>query len=94
MTSTPTRYVDVVITTKGLQDRNINILDGTTVENKGKLILKVFIHFIYKIKMIVFCVCIYIHPSVGSCHHGMARPLGCGWGSRPPDMEVSCEYIE
>ena len=33
-------------------------------------------------------------PSVGSCHHGMARPLGCGWGSRPPDMEVSCEYIE
>ena len=39
MTSTPTRPVDnVVITTKGLQDRNINILDGTTVENKGKLI--------------------------------------------------------
>ena len=32
---TPTRPVDnVVITTKGLQDRNI---DGTTVENKGKL---------------------------------------------------------
>ena len=30
---------NVVITTKGLQDRNINILDGTTVENKGKLIL-------------------------------------------------------
>ena len=24
---------------KGLQDRNINMLDGTTVENKGKLIL-------------------------------------------------------
>ena len=43
MTSTPTRPVDnVVITTKGLQDRNINILSGTTVENKkGKLILKV-----------------------------------------------------
>ena len=40
MTSAPTRPVDnVVITTKGLQDRNINILDGTTVENKGKLIL-------------------------------------------------------
>ena len=40
MTSTPTRPVDnVVITTKGLQDRSINILDGTTVENKGKLIL-------------------------------------------------------
>ena len=40
MTSTPTRPVDnVVITTKRLQDKNINILDGTTVENKGKLIL-------------------------------------------------------
>ena len=40
MTSTPTRPVDnIVITTKGLQDRNINVLDGTTVENKGKLIL-------------------------------------------------------
>ena len=39
MTSTPTRPVDnVVITTKGLQERNINILAGTTVENKGKLI--------------------------------------------------------
>ena len=23
----------------------------------------------------------------------MARPLGCGWGSRPPDMEVSLEDI-
>ena len=35
-----TRPVEnVVITTKGLQDRNIHILDGTTVENKGKLIL-------------------------------------------------------
>ena len=31
--------VFVVITTKGLQDRSIHILDGTTVENKGKLIL-------------------------------------------------------
>ena len=40
VTSTPTRLVDnVVITTKGLQDRNINIPDGTMVENKGKLIL-------------------------------------------------------
>ena len=40
MTSTPTRPVDnVVIATKGLQDRNINIIAGTTVENKGKLIL-------------------------------------------------------
>ena len=35
-----TRPVDnVVIATRGLQDRNINILAGTTVENKGKLIL-------------------------------------------------------
>ena len=40
MTSTPTRPVDnVVIATKGLQDSNINIIAGTTVENKGKLIL-------------------------------------------------------
>ena len=40
MTSTPTRPVDnVVIATRGLPDRNINILAGTTVENKGKLIL-------------------------------------------------------
>ena len=29
---------NAVITTKGLQDRNILILDGTTVENKGKTI--------------------------------------------------------
>ena len=37
VTSTPTRPVDnVVIAMEGLQDRNINILDGTTVENKGK----------------------------------------------------------
>ena len=40
VTSTPTRPVNnVVIATKGLQDRNINILAGTTVEDKGKLIL-------------------------------------------------------
>ena len=40
MTSTATRPVDnVVITTKGLQDRKMHIIDGTTVENKGKLIL-------------------------------------------------------
>ena len=30
---------NVVITTKGLQDRSIHIIDGTTVENKGKLII-------------------------------------------------------
>ena len=40
MTSTPARPVDnVVIAMKGLQDRNTNIIAGTTVENKGKLIL-------------------------------------------------------
>ena len=40
MTSTPTKPVDnVVIATKGLQDRNTNITAGTTVENKGKLML-------------------------------------------------------
>ena len=38
--TTPTRPVDnVVIATKGLQDRNIYIIAGTTVENKGKFIL-------------------------------------------------------
>ena len=37
--STPTRPVEnVVITTKDLQDRNIHILDGMTVENKVKTI--------------------------------------------------------
>ena len=40
VTSTPTKPVDnVVIATKGLQDRNTSVTAGTTVENKGKLIL-------------------------------------------------------
>ena len=40
LTSIPTRPVEnVVITTKGLQDRNNLLLDGRTVENKGKLIV-------------------------------------------------------
>ena len=40
VTSTPTKPVDnVVMATKGLQDRNTNVTAGTTVENKGKLIL-------------------------------------------------------
>ena len=40
VTSTPTIPVEnVVITTKGLQDRNNLLLDWRTVENKGKLIL-------------------------------------------------------
>ena len=39
VTSSPTRSVEnVVITTKSLQNRNLHILDGTTVENKGKTI--------------------------------------------------------
>ena len=39
VTSTRTSPVEnVVITTKGLQDRNTNIIAGTTVENKGKTI--------------------------------------------------------
>ena len=39
VTSTPTRpFENVVITTEGLQDRNNLLLDGRTVENKGKLI--------------------------------------------------------
>ena len=44
ITTLPTGLVgvdNVVITTKGPQDKNINILDGTTVENKGKLILTI-----------------------------------------------------
>ena len=41
MTSTPTKPVDnVVIATKGLQDRTTDITAGTAVENKGKLILR------------------------------------------------------
>ena len=40
VTSTPTRSIEnVVITKKGLQDKNNLLLDGRTVENKGKLIL-------------------------------------------------------
>ena len=50
VTSTPTRPVDnVVIATKGLQDRNTNIIAGTTVENKGKLMF----HKIKKKKALV-----------------------------------------
>ena len=46
VTSTPTRPVyNVVIATKGLQDRNTNIIAGTTVENKGKLILTIEVRY-------------------------------------------------
>ena len=65
VTSIPTRPVEnVVITTKGLQDRNIHILDGTTVENKGKLILTIciFITIIEDkehllIQLVEYCFC-------------------------------------
>ena len=40
MTSTPTKPVDnVVIATKGLQDRTTDITAGTTVESGGGLVL-------------------------------------------------------
>ena len=45
-------FNNVVIATKGLQDRNINILAGTTVENKGKLILNIFGHCSTSVKPI------------------------------------------
>ena len=38
VTSTSTRPVKNVLTTKGVQDRNNQLLDERTVENKGKLI--------------------------------------------------------
>ena len=39
VTSTPTRPVEnVVLKMKGLQERYIQMLDETTVENKGKTI--------------------------------------------------------
>ena len=38
VTSAATRPVKNVITTKGLQDRTIHMLDGMIVENKGKTI--------------------------------------------------------
>ena len=53
VTSTPTRPVDNVIATKGLQDRNINIIAGTTVENKGKLILTHIVISYISIKKII-----------------------------------------
>ena len=42
----PVGVENIVITTKGLQDRNNLLLDGRTVENKGKIILTiVMVHF-------------------------------------------------
>ena len=56
VTSTPTRPVEnVVITTKGLQERNNLLLDGRTVENKGKLILSTYDHsFLYFNRNFIF----------------------------------------
>ena len=36
------------------------------------------------------------HPwvPVTMAWHVPCVPLGCRWGSSPPDMEVSCGYIE
>ena len=56
MTSIPTRPVDnVVIASKGLQDRNINILAETTVENKGKLILTEIFPSVQKHDIFYYC---------------------------------------
>ena len=39
VTSTPTKAIEnILLTSKALQERNIQMLDGTTVENKGKTI--------------------------------------------------------
>ena len=38
VTPTPTKPVENVLTTKDLQERNIQMLDETTVENRGKTI--------------------------------------------------------
>ena len=58
MTS-PTRPVDnAVIATKGLQDRNIYIIAGTTVENKGKLILPLGIFIDLKVSRFEIICCL------------------------------------
>ena len=45
---------NVVIATRGLQDRSTNIIAGTTVENKGKLILN-GVDNLQKIELFRFC---------------------------------------
>ena len=47
---------------------------------------------IFLVKLLVIVFNDIFHPWVPVT--SMARPLGYGWGSRPPDMKVSCEYIE
>ena len=52
VTSTPTRPVDnVVITTKGLQDRNITYTSWDDCGKKGKLILTLISNFIILIRI-------------------------------------------
>ena len=45
ITTFSTGLVDFVIITQGLQDTNNLLLDGRTVENKGKLILIVAVAY-------------------------------------------------
>jgi len=54
VTSTTTRPVENVITTKGLQDRNNLLLDGRTVENNGKLILTVLNVILHELSIYYF----------------------------------------
>ena len=70
MTSTPTRPVDnVVITTKGLEDRNIHILDGMKVENKGKLIHYSSLNFITSVvETTEISTCFHLKQDNRSCH--------------------------
>ena len=65
VTSKPTRPFDnVVITTKSLQDRNIHILDGTTMENKGKLILTFYYIFVSRFNLLSQVIVRYFIPSL------------------------------
>ena len=77
MTSTPTKPVDnVVIATKGLQDRNTNIIAGTTVENKGKLIITRAIR-IYQYAVNT-CILFYKRTSMGLENGSYEKPVyGC-----------------
>ena len=69
--STPTKPVDNVIAAKGQQDRIIYIIAGTTVENKGKLILTEIFPSVQK-NMIFFSIdlkIVFFEPAlcVGVC---------------------------
>ena len=65
VTSTTTRPVDnVVIATRGLQDRNTNIIAGTTVENKGKVILNKLFKFKLHLLLLILLILHLIYVSV------------------------------